>query len=204
MIADRLGDVHGVELWRFPCAQEVGALADALDGDERARAARFVSVVHRDRYVVQHAVMRAILARYVAGELVFARGEHGKPRLVGGAVTFNLSHCDDVALLAVSRAGIEVGCDVERLDARVVPAELARRVLAPREAGMLARPAFFRIWCRKEACLKATGVGLVDDLPSIDVCDDAVELCGTRVQVRDVDVGRDHAAAVAWGAAVTS
>nr|HEX4313404.1 4'-phosphopantetheinyl transferase superfamily protein [Kofleriaceae bacterium] len=190
-----------LEVWRFPCEQEVGALADALDADERARAARFVARVHRDRYVAQHAVMRALLATYAggaAGELRFGRGARGKPFVVGagGDVRFNLSHCDDVALLAVAR-GVEVGCDVERLDARIEPAELASRVLAVGERALVSRPEFFRVWCRKEACLKAVGVGLVDDLTAIDVRAEVVEVEGASVAVRDLDVGGAHAAAIA-------
>src|SRR5215475_6299686 len=38
------------------------------------------------------------------------------------------------------------------------------------------RRIFLRVWCRKEACLKATGVGLVDDLTSVSVVRDRVDV----------------------------
>jgi 4'-phosphopantetheinyl transferase len=185
-----------VHVWRFACQQDPGALAEALDPDEREQARRFVASVHRDRYVVQHAMMRGLLAKYLdlpPHAIRFDRGEHGKPFVRG--VQFNLSHTDDLALLAVSRE-IELGVDVERLATRLDPAELATIVLAPDEpAGDLR--AFLRIWCRKEACLKATGIGLIDELPSVSVAADRTVVGGVPVCVHDLAISAAHAAALA-------
>jgi 4'-phosphopantetheinyl transferase len=188
-----------VHVWRFACQQDVGRAAEALSEDERARAARFVFRQHREAYVVQHAMMRALLARYL--EIAPARvelgsGRFGKPHLIGRELELNLSHTDDVALLAV--AHLPVGVDIERLAAPIDPDELGDHVLAPAErATGLTRRGFLRIWCRKEACLKATGIGLVDDLPSISVADDRVDVAGEIVHVQDLDMGPAHAAALA-------
>jgi phosphopantetheinyl transferase len=70
-------------------------------------------------------------------------------------------------------------------------------VFAPAEAHCVERRAFLRVWCRKEACLKATGVGLLDDLTSIAVLDDVVALGSTTVHVQDLALDTDHAAALA-------
>jgi 4'-phosphopantetheinyl transferase len=72
--------------------------------------------------------------------------------------------------------GREVGVDIEslhRLDDWLL---MARRIFSPRELGELRslpepqqRKAFFNGWTRKEAYLKATGEGLTDALPIIEV-----------------------------------
>jgi 4'-phosphopantetheinyl transferase len=152
------GDVH---VWQFSCRQDVGRYGMLLSPDERQAAARFVAATHRDAYVVQHAMVRLLLARYLDRDpsaLAFARGPHGKPRIDG--IEHNLSHATDVAVLAVARR-VALGIDIERLDARIDPETLGRRVLASDEdAPDLA--SFLRIWCRKEAVLKATGVDQAD------------------------------------------
>jgi 4'-phosphopantetheinyl transferase len=186
-----------IDVWWFACDQDPGALAAALSLDEQAVAARFVAPIHRARYIAQHAMVRGLLARYLGvapAAVTFTRGSRGKPAVAG--LEHNLSHTDDVALLAVSRS-IALGVDIERYAANIDPLELARTVLAPLEAACTERLAFFRIWCRKEACLKATGDGLVDDLTSISVIDDRVRLSGALVHLQDLALDADHAAALA-------
>lgn len=184
-----------VDVWRFACDQD--AAGDALSPEEQAIADRFVSPVHRARYIAQHAMTRALLARYLGiapAAIAFTRGARGKPAVAG--LEHNLSHTDDIALLAVSRT-IPLGVDVERYAANIDPLELARTVLAPSEAACTERRAFFRIWCRKEACLKATGVGLLDDLTSVSVIDDRVDVGGALVHVQDLAFDAEHAGALA-------
>lgn len=198
MIATRYSNAAGdVDVWHFACDQDPGPLAAALSADEQAIADRFVAAHHRARYRTQHAMVRALLARYLGvppAAIAFTRGARGKPAVAG--LEHNLSHTDDVALLAVAR-GNPLGIDVERLAARLEPAELARLVLAPAEAACLERAAFLRIWCRKEACLKATGVGLLDDLTQVVVMTERVDVAGTPVHLQDLAVGPAHVAALA-------
>jgi 4'-phosphopantetheinyl transferase len=191
-----VGDV--VHVWKFDCKQDPGPLAAALSDEERATAARFAASEHRDAYILQHAMTRWLLSRYLDVEparIELARGSRGKPKVQG--VEFNLSHAEDVALLAVAR-DMAVGVDIERCDADIEPRTLGRIVLAPTEVALgVDRRGFMRVWCRKEACLKATGVGLLDDLTSVSVVDERVDVAGEIVYVQDLDVGELHAAALA-------
>jgi phosphopantetheinyl transferase len=87
-----------------------------LDDTERARAARFVKTEHRDRFVTAHAVMRALLARYVnctPGALRFVASAGGKPSLAEASLQFNLSHSGGRAVFAIGRMGIGVDVVVE-------------------------------------------------------------------------------------------
>jgi 4'-phosphopantetheinyl transferase len=177
---------HDVHVWRVPLDDD--ARADSywslLSDEERRRASRFVRDVHRRRFVAAHGALRSILASYVdaePGALDFVNGEHGKPALRGvtgrHSVEFNLSHSDDLALVAVARAR-PVGVDLERWSDGVEHLELAERFFSPGErkalralahAPDLVAAGFFAAWTRKEAYLKATGQGIVRGLHHFDV-----------------------------------
>lgn len=161
----------GVALWLVDLARPAPTQELAcLSTEEQVRAARFRAVRDRDRYLRTHAAMRQLLARHtgrVAHELVYVTGRFGKPSLVGApACHFNLSHSEDMAVIAISDAA-EIGVDVEVLrevpdasalaEQHFTPAERAEYALVP--AGQSHR-AFLRVWTRKEACLKAAGLGL--------------------------------------------
>jgi 4'-phosphopantetheinyl transferase len=163
-----------VHVWRIPLARpedELPRLADCLAADERARAARFVFEAHRRRFVVARSGLRAVLGRYLrrpAADVRFRYGTHGKPALAeeAGGLRFNLSHSADGALLGVTR-GPDLGVDLEQVRTMPDLESLARRFFAAGEvADLLAvaaperGPAFFRCWTRKEAYIKAVGLGL--------------------------------------------
>jgi 4'-phosphopantetheinyl transferase len=104
-----------------------------------------------------------------AGDYAFERDAHGRPQLRGIALDCNWSHSGGHLLVA---AGNElcVGVDLESLRPRASALALARRFFAAEETLWLAsrldaRDAdverdFLRLWCAKEAVLKAHGRGL--------------------------------------------
>ena len=168
----RGGDVH---LWSCPLpadAARVAPLAALLSPDERERAARFRFDEHRRRFAAGRGIVRTILGGYCGeapGALRFEYEALRKPRLAGGAVAFNLSHCDDELLVAVRRGG-NVGVDLERVRPIADAVEIASRWFRPDEAERIRSEAepqrsqlFLRIWTRLEARGKLFGVGLVDD-----------------------------------------
>ena len=99
--------------------------------------------------------------------LVLSRDGRGRPRLGephGAGHDCNWSHSGDGLLLALGR-GVRVGADLERVRPRPRAQALAERYFTAPEARWLAtRPdrdrAFLRLWCAKEAVLKAHGHGL--------------------------------------------
>ena len=174
-----------------------------LDEGERARAGRLVFEADRRRFVVAHAILREVLARHLPvapAELRFVYGPQGKPALAQWeGLEFNMSHSGELALYAVSR-GLAVGVDVERVRPEVARELTAARTFTPAEVeALLALPeseqprAFFTIWTRKEACLKATGKGLSVPLDAFAVWPDPEP----PWRVVDLDVGPAYAAAVA-------
>lgn len=172
-------------LWRFGLsrsAEHGHALSTTLSAEERSRADRFKSVTARHRFIVGRATLREILSRYLQvrpAEITIAYGPHGKPTLaVHPSLQFNLSHSHDVALLAV-RCGRPVGIDVERLDDSPDHVAIAAESFAVDEARSVATAApadrtatFLRLWTRREAVLKALGVGLTGaSQESVDAAD---------------------------------
>src|ERR1044072_7061293 len=140
-----------------------------LSDDERARQRSIVSPELRRRFGAARHGFRTLLGRHLDRDplsLAFATGELGKPRLVGdGQVHFNLSHCEERAVLAISNA--EIGIDLER-ERPIEHVDLARRYFHPHEVAAITaspseaeqRRAFFLVWTLKEAVVKALGTGL--------------------------------------------
>jgi 4'-phosphopantetheinyl transferase len=101
----------------------------------------------------------------------FAANEYGKPRLAHArGIGFNMSHSGGVVLIGFAR-DLAIGVDVEAL--RDVPERpnIVRRYFHPGEAADFASLSadqaagtFFRCWSRKEAVVKALGVGMSLDL----------------------------------------
>lgn len=218
MLAD--DEVHVVAIALDPPAPRLDDAAAVLDDDERARAARFVRDADRRRYVLAHAAFRAIAgaATGVAPAAVrWELGPAGKPSIAGApSLGISLSHSGERALVALAR-GRDVGVDLEEMRAIDV-LEVARTTFSPAElAAVRARDgdrlaAFYRVWVRKEALVKARGDGLGGPLGAFDVsCDDEVDdaLLASRLGDRrrwsirplpldDVHVGAVAASGGAW------
>jgi 4'-phosphopantetheinyl transferase len=195
-----------VHVWAAPLTagpDRLESLLQMLTPDERQRAARFLpAAIHaRTEFVVARATLRQLLSRYIndhPSEHRFVIGNNGKPALAGRELFFNVSHTRGLAVYAFTRRG-EVGIDVEQLRPRTTLLDMAARFFAPGEvAAIHALPpehreeAFFHVWTRKEAFIKAVGQGLAFGLERFEVSvppDDPA-------RVRHVD--GDAGAGAAW------
>ncbi len=101
-------------------------------------------------------------------KLSFEKGAHGKPYLKGGAVQFSLSHTKGGICAAFSEGAEDIGVDIE-LKSRRVSDTLRAKVLSVREREIVCSDEdFIRIWVKKEAFLKRTGIGIATDLCGAD------------------------------------
>jgi 4'-phosphopantetheinyl transferase len=186
-----------VHLWAWalePPAVDLPAHIEVLDQQERDRMQRFHFAPDRARYAVAHANLRRILGAYLrqpAAALRFHTKGFGKPELdhddSSSSFHFSLSHSRSIALLAVAN-GRPVGVDAE--DVRPIEPEVADSHFSASERLQLNQLqgnawllGFYRCWTRKEAILKAEGVGLSRPLDSFDVSllpDERAKLLGTR------------------------
>lgn len=176
-------DVHVWVVDLAAHAEDEAVLRALLDPYERNRADLFHFARDRIRFVVAHAAVRRLLGSYagLAPEtLEFEFGEFGKPALSercnrNPPLTFNLAHSGERALVAVAR-GRRVGVDLERWTADIPYDDVAAFSFSVRERGELRelpeglkQGAFFACWSRKEAYLKAQGVGISQGLEHFDV-----------------------------------
>jgi 4'-phosphopantetheinyl transferase len=153
-----------------------------LSSDESTRAARFHFSRDRQLFVASRALLRTILAAYLATDpttLIFSYSKKEKPSLgpvhAGSDVMFNVSHSGGIALLAFTR-GREIGVDVEQVRRDFELEAISGRFFCSHGQEQLAPlpldvsvEAFFRCWTRKEAYIKATGEGLSLPLRQFDV-----------------------------------
>ena len=161
----RAGEVH---LWRAQLALTEKMRA-AISPSDRLRAERFHFDRDRDRFIASRGIQRLVLAQYLgieASEMQFFTGPYGKPQFADTTLRFNLSHSDDLMLLAVTH-GRDLGVDVEFMKPNVPFETLADHYFDPEDAWDLRllpaaqRPwKFYDIWTTTEAQLKASGVGL--------------------------------------------
>lgn len=200
-----------------------------LDLSERRRAASFRSDLHRRRFTAAHVAVRHLLGLHAGippHALPLHTGAHGKPELPSSVgLHFSLAHSEALAVLALTRDG-PVGIDVERVrsletrrqathdpdsgelalaDRHFSQSEI--RELRTMTSGEVRMRSFFSGWTRKEAWVKAAGVGLRTDLRRIET-----GLSGSRqvgdyfiqpVDLHPAWIDRGFVASLATSAALT-
>jgi 4'-phosphopantetheinyl transferase len=165
--------------------------------------------------------LRTILGAYLRKDpvqLSFTYSRYGKPGLAdeddANAVNFNLSHANELALIAVTRER-GIGVDIEFIRPEFATEEIAERFFSKNEvAALRALPreaqseAFFNCWTRKEAYIKAMGEGMSMPLDQFHVSlepGSAAALLGnlrdaqevSRWSLRELAPGAGYVAAVA-------
>lgn len=152
-----------------------------LSGDERVRANRYRAEHARQEFITARGLTRWILGAHLNLEpkrVTFQYSAFGKPELAGSddqQLQFNVSHSGGAILLAISGDGV-VGVDLERVDRTIDWLPVASRFYSHNENRELRslpadkqKRAFYAIWTRKEAFLKAKGSGLSERLAEFDV-----------------------------------
>jgi 4'-phosphopantetheinyl transferase len=156
-----------------------------LSEAERTKALRYKFRYLQEKYIQAQYHLRYLLGLYLditPDEVEFILGEHGKPYLKnnsGGSdfkLQFNISHSKDYSVLAFTKDR-EIGVDIEKIDEKSY-LELADRFFSKKEKKLLhahdsdieaVKLGFYRLWTRKEAYLKAIGLGLHYPLDAFSV-----------------------------------
>ena len=172
----RFVDVWQADLNQY--ARCLSKLTAVLSDRERQRADTFQQPLLRNRYMAVRAITRHVLASYLSAkpaDLQFTLGEHGKPALISDSLHFNISHTDQLLLIAVGNLP-DIGVDIELIKTRSNMGGMAKRCFAERELKIwqqLSEPqsqeTFYRLWTKKEAFVKATGRGIALGLNRCEV-----------------------------------
>ncbi|WP_329567075.1 4'-phosphopantetheinyl transferase family protein [Kitasatospora sp. NBC_01266] len=174
---------HGTT--RGPLGADDLAVLSAAERD-RARQMAEQAGLH---YAGAHVAVRRILAGYLGTEPAGLRmgrlrcpecggTDHGAPCVVWppSRLSYSLSRSGPHWLLGIT-AGHQLGVDLEASLNFIDAEQVAPMVLSPSELAHLRAQGddesrfaeFLRCWTRKEAVLKASGIGLMADVSSVDV-----------------------------------
>jgi 4'-phosphopantetheinyl transferase len=180
-----------------------------LSKTERERAERFHFPIHQQRFIAARGGLRIILGQYLhtsPAEINILEDEHQKPYLANYPLHFNLSHSDHMAVYAIASQQV-IGVDIEKMNEPYHPDIPARFFSETENATLNALPAhqqchaFYQLWSRKEAVLKATGHGLRISLSSFSVSvnsvNESVSLENKIWYVSPLTIHPDFAAAIA-------
>lgn len=164
-------------LWWLDLTQlddELTARWQALLSETEWQSAQKLSR-NKTRFITMRAFVRLCLSRYTNSAphtLSLSASLNGKPFLVNNPleIRFNLSHCNSVAVLAVSLRH-EIGVDIESLTRKRNSQAIAERYFHPHEVAHLSElnaheysSYFFHLWTLKEAFFKARGRGISEGL----------------------------------------
>jgi len=173
--------LKGVHLWAWSLVRasfDLASEARLLSPVELGRLRRFRFEADRVRFAISHATLRRIVSGYLAcapDELLFSTNPYGRPYLAKPAtqLSFNLSH---VSLNGADRLHVHAefggAGEPEDGDVRgVAQTHFSSRELADLDSlsGPLWLEGFYNCWTRKEAILKAEGLGLNPPLAAFDV-----------------------------------
>ncbi len=162
-----LNEVH---IYRFELTSE-NIVPGILSEDEVNYGQRLIRQEHRVRFWQARIHLRFILASYLnrpPEDIQFQIGVHGKMYLINNpmGLQFNVSHSKEWALYAIT-LDHEVGVDIEWIDSKLEVTPLVERFFTTKEKQIILElpethrvAAFYHYWTRKEAYLKALGIGL--------------------------------------------
>lgn len=144
--------------------------AEFLGLEERQRADRFHFDRDRIAFILRRGILRELLSERLGlspGSIGFQPGLHGKPELQPrSSLRFNTSRSGSLVLVGFAE-GCELGVDIEEIRPLLQFESLHPTILAPSEQEEFAsiptalqQDVFYQFWTRKEAVLKAYGIGL--------------------------------------------
>ena len=171
--------------------EEIEELINSLPEWRKEGAKKFKRVQGQKENAMAYDLLRKMLG----SEPYFKYGSHGKPYSSNSEKCFNIAHCKNA--IGVIIGDKEVGIDVECMG-RYKPA-LAEYAMSEAELKEIEEggdKAFTMLWTKKEALLKLTGEGIVDDLKNV--------LTSERMKNVKIISGYDEEKQYAWSIAYTN
>lgn len=149
-----------------------------LSEEECTRATRFIKKSDQEKFILSKGILRHVLSIYLKIQpkmIIFSNTQHKKPFVVGHELQFNVSHSGDYLLIGVTKKNA-IGVDIEYVKKNRNHLALAKRFFAQSECRAIKNTpkqdqwaAFYRVWTRKEAFIKAMGLGLSYPLHHFEV-----------------------------------
>lgn len=169
-----------MHLWLVNVAtdsQNIEKLRNTLNGEELKRADKFTFEKDRNQFITAHGTLRNVLSKYLEispTEIQFKKNKNRKPQVLFPltSLKFNISHSENKILISVSED--ETGVDIEMIKPGPGYKDFIKTYFSSDEQNkILSSPnpdeTFYKYWTRKESVLKASGLGIIDNLKEIEV-----------------------------------
>ena len=153
-------------------------LEEFLDSTELDRAERFHKKLDRNRFIICRSILKFVLAAHTkldVKDIYLDYHLNKKPYLASHPwLHFNISHSEDFAVIAISRN--TVGIDIEYISedfnfTNLLPNIFNEKEILGIQNAVNKKHAFYTLWTRKEAFVKALGKGIDDDFKFIPCLD---------------------------------
>ncbi|WP_316799485.1 4'-phosphopantetheinyl transferase family protein [Pedobacter frigidisoli] len=173
-----------------------GNLKAVVSGKEIEKATRFKNDQDAQRYLATRYILRKLISNTTGQHpalVSFNEGKNRKPIIDG--IEFNISHSANSILIALSSGPI--GIDVEHINRHFDYQELIPHCFDLDEQRFINTAThksarFYALWTRKEAILKATGEGLIDDLTALNCLSPEYKEAGYNFRVQTYILGPDY------------
>ena len=154
-----------------------------LRKEEIERASRFLFTKDKILYMNSHAFLNRELSKRTKvnfENLNISTNQFDKPYVSGSSTFFNLSQSHNFWSIGFCE-GVEIGIDIEWINEKknfgdIIHYYFTAKEQTEVEEAKVPVSKFFEIWTRKEALLKALGVGISYPLNQIDVNNAQVEV----------------------------
>ena len=155
------------DIWDFNLSEALAEISD----QRREQALKFKHEQGQRLCVLAYQLLKqGLREKYgITDNPIFEYNEHGKPSIVGHPeIFFNLSHCKEAVVCAISDKPI--GVDVECI--REAKESLINYTMNEEEKQEIATSdnpasAFIRLWTMKEATSKLVGTGITNDVKTL-------------------------------------
>jgi 4'-phosphopantetheinyl transferase len=166
-----------VQIWKFPV---LAADFSLLSESEKMIGARFRYEADCNRYVTGRRSLRFLLSKYLSVNpqeicIIAEKGQKPFIKNPGSSIRFNISHSGQWVVVALAQD--ELGIDIEKIDPAFDYSNLLAEHFSEAEQQFISTAdnpvaAFYFLWTRKEALMKALGLGLHEILRTVSVLDE--------------------------------
>ncbi|MBL7684677.1 MAG: 4'-phosphopantetheinyl transferase superfamily protein [Deltaproteobacteria bacterium] len=164
-----------------------------LSSDEKERSQKYLRIKDQVSFSLSRGFLRSVLSVYLElspQEIQFQYSQAGKPNLSHHSkeLFFNLSHSEGALLIAVSLIP-QTGVDLEFIHHPVQWDLLAKKYFSESEIQFLmnennldAQKSFLKLWCLREAYLKAKGTGIseIDQSFTFEISSSEIKAYGMK------------------------
>jgi 4'-phosphopantetheinyl transferase len=124
--------------------------------------------------------------------------QNKKPYIENGPF-FNISHSGSYVVVAFGKAPVGIDIEEEKeVDVQSLSSVFHAAERSFVKASNYQHIIFYKLWARKEACLKAVGIGIINGLDQLNVLNDLIVVSGKEWSIREVSIADGYQCAVCF------